>query len=208
MLRECLANGHPSDPVFIMAHGAGADSSSDFMESMAEQIAAHGVYVVRFDFPYMLKRRDDGKRRPPDRMPKLLDAYRDVILEIGRPCVIGGKSMGGRVASVLSQAEDRPEWIKGCACLGYPFHPPGKPESLRTEHLQSLVTPVLMVQGTRDAMGSQEEVRVMTLDDALEYVWLEDGNHDLKPRKASGFSHQDHMSRAAEAVADFVKKTI
>ena len=116
--------------------------------------------------------------------------------------------MGGRVASVLSQSEDRPEWIKGCACLGYPFHPPGKPESLRTEHLQSLVTPILMVQGTRDAMGSQEEVSVMTLDDALEYVWLEDGNHDLKPRKASGFSHQDHMSRAAEAVADFVKKTI
>lgn len=191
-----------------MAHGAGADASSEFMQTMAERIAAQGICVVRFDFPYMLKRQQDGRRRPPDRLPKLLEAYREVITQLDRPCVIGGKSMGGRIASVLSQSEDRPEQIKGCACLGYPFHPPGKPESLRTEHLQSLVVPVMMVQGTRDAMGTREEIAVMTLDDALTFIWLEDGNHDLKPRKASGFSHQEHMDTAAVAVADFVKKAL
>ena len=208
MLGNYFTNGQESDPLFIMAHGAGADASSDFMQSMAERIAAQGIYVVRFHFPYMIKRQEDGKRRPPDRLSKLLDAYHGVITQLDRPCVIGGKSMGGRVASVLSQSDDRSGWIKGCACLGYPFHPPGKPESLRTEHLQSLEVPVLMVQGTRDAMGTQEEVGGMTLDRALEFVWLEDGNHDMKPRKVSGFSHEDHLNTAAVAVATFVRRTV
>ncbi|HBS41689.1 MAG TPA: alpha/beta hydrolase [Oceanospirillales bacterium] len=191
-----------------MAHGAGADASSEFMQDMGARIAALGVYVVRFDFPYMEKRREDGKRRPPDRLPKLLDAFREIITALDRPCVIGGKSMGGRVASVLGQAADRPGQVKGCACLGYPFHPPGKPESLRTEHLLSLNTPVLIAQGTRDAMGTQDEVAAMALDKALEFVWLADGNHDLKPRKASGFSHDEHLQTTAAAVAAFVQNAI
>ncbi len=191
-----------------MAHGAGADASSEFMQHMAALIAAHGVHVVRFNFPYMIKRQEDGKRRPPDRLPKLLEAYAEVIADLNRPCVIGGKSMGGRVASVLSQSGDKPQLIKGCACLGYPFHPPGKPESLRTEHLLSLTAPLFIAQGTRDAMGSQDEVATMGLDGALELLWLADGNHDLKPRKASGFSHEDHLHSAAAAVAAFVRRNV
>ncbi len=191
-----------------MAHGAGADASSEFMQHLAALIAEQGVFVLRFDFPYMIKSHEDGKRRPPDRLPKLLDAYLEVINDVARPCVIGGKSMGGRVASVLSQSAEKPGSVKGCACLGYPFHPPGKPESLRTEHLLALSTPIFIAQGTRDAMGTQEEVAAMALDNSLEFVWLADGNHDLKPRKASGFSHEDHLNTTAERVAAFVRRTV
>ena len=191
-----------------MAHGAGADASSEFMQHLAALIAEQGVFVLRFDFPYMIKRHEDGKQRPPDRLPKLLDAYLEVINDVARPCVIGGKSMGGRVASVLSQSAEKPGSVKGCACLGYPFHPPGKPESLRTEHLLALSTPIFIAQGTRDAMGTQEEVAAMALDNSLEFVWLADGNHDLKPRKASGFSHEDHLNTTAERVAAFVRRTV
>ena len=186
-----------------MAHGAGAGASSEFIQHMAALIAEQGVFVLRFDFPYMIKRHEDGRKRPPDRLPKLLDAYLEVINDVARPCVIGG-----RVASVLSQSAEKPGSVKGCACLGYPFHPPGKPESLRTEHLQLLITPVLIAQGTRDAMGTQDEVAAMALDHSLEFVWLADGNHDLKPRKVSGFSHEDHLSTTAERVAAFVRRTV
>jgi len=210
MNKKYTENGDPLDPLFIFAHGAGAGSDSEFMQTMAELIAAQGIFVVRFDFPYMEQRAIDGKRRPPQRMPALLDDYRALIRQLDRPCIIGGKSMGGRVASLLMQDAEKNAGtdIRGCACLGYPFHPPGKPESLRTDHLQQLQQPLLIVQGTRDALGDKEEVDGYALDAALQLLWLEDGDHDLKPRKKSGYSHEQHMQHAAAAVAAFVRSRV
>jgi predicted alpha/beta-hydrolase family hydrolase len=200
----------------ILAHGAGADMHSEFMTDIASRIAVHGVRVVRFNFPYMVKRAEDGKKRPPDRAPKLVDAYAELIAQLGVECVIGGKSMGGRIASMVVNDDESPtneseqitQLVKGCVCLGYPFHPPGKPDSLRTDHLKVLKAPVLVAQGTRDAMGTKEEIMGYGLDKTLELVWLEDGNHDLKPRKASGFTHDTHIETAAKTVADFVKRCL
>ena len=113
------------------------------------------------------------------------------------------------MASLLANDEEQQALfsplIRGCACLGYPFHPPGKPDRLRTEHLKALTVPTLIAQGTRDTMGTREEIEGYGLDGALQLHWLEDGNHDLKPRKASGFTHQQHMESTAVAVAEFVK---
>lgn len=198
-------NGNPQDPLFIFAHGAGADSQSHFMTEMAERIAALGIYLIRFDFPYMEKRREDGKKRPPDRGPKLIDDWQCVIADLNRPCIIGGKSMGGRIASIVAMAEHQSELIKGCACLGYPFHSAGKPEKQRTEHLMTINKPLLIVQGTRDAMGTSEDVANYGLDKEIIFAWLDDGNHDLKPRKVSGFTYEQHLQKTAEAVAMFVK---
>ena len=209
MTLPVLTDGNSGNPVFVLAHGAGADCRSDFMTEMAGMLSAQGLYVVRFNFSYMLKREQDGKKRPPDRAPVLLQYYADLIRELDRPCVIGGKSMGGRMASLLANDEEQQALfsplIRGCACLGYPFHPPGKPDRLRTEHLKALTVPTLIAQGTRDTMGTREEIEGYGLDGALQLHWLEDGNHDLKPRKASGFTHQQHMESTAVAVAEFVK---
>ena len=206
MTKQYQLDGPDGAPLLILAHGAGAGSDSEFMQQVAQKIASYGVQVARFDFPYMEQSKQDGKRRPPQKAPALLADYRALIAQLDRPCVIGGKSMGGRMASLLMQ--DAPEQVKGCVCLGYPFHPPGKPDNLRTEHLAQLSLPLLMVQGTRDTMGTKEEVAGYILDSSIHWQWLEDGNHDLKPRKASGFSHEDHINSAAKAAAEFVKSLL
>jgi predicted alpha/beta-hydrolase family hydrolase len=214
LYKDYTSNGKDKNPLLIIAHGAGADSQSDFMTDMASRIADEGIYVVRFDFPYMIKRQEDGKKRPPDRAPKLIAAWQDIIGDLARPCVIGGKSMGGRIASMVANdaeidnSEGVDALIKGCTSLGYPFHPPGKPEKERTSHLQTLRKPLLMVQGTRDTMGTKDDVAGYTLDEGIEFEWLEDGNHDLKPRKATWVTYEEHLDRTAKAVAAFVKRQI
>lgn len=199
---QYLQDGNPDHPLVFLAHGAGAGMNSTFMQQMAQRLAELDLYVVRFNFPYMLKREDDGKKRPPDRAPKLLQAYRDIVQEFDRPCVVAGKSMGGRMATLLAAEQDQP-LIKGCAALGYPFHPLGKPDNLRTEHLQALSCPTQILQGTRDKMGNQEEVGGYSLADELMIQWLPDGDHDLKPRKASGFTHERNIQAAAQSLAEF-----
>lgn len=129
--------------------------------------------------------------------------YRDAVdqLRARGPLVIGGKSMGGRVASMVADELHAAGAIAGLLCLGYPFHPPGKPDQLRTAHLERLQTPALICQGARDPFGSREEVAGYALSDSLEIVWLEDGDHDLKPRKrVSGLSAADHLATVADAV--------
>lgn len=206
-MKDFLRNGPAdADATMILAHGAGAGMDTPFMNTVAEGLACRGLLVVRFEFPYMRRRREDGKRRPPDRMPALLQAYADAVAEVReklRPPVlaIGGKSMGGRVASMVAD-ELR---IDGLVCLGYPFHPPGRPSTLRTEHLQGLRTPALIVQGTRDALGTREEVAGFDLSSAIAISWAEDGDHDLKPRRASGRTHDENLTAATQRVADFVR---
>ncbi|NQX14028.1 alpha/beta fold hydrolase [Microbacteriaceae bacterium VKM Ac-2855] len=173
---------------------------SDWMNRMSGLLADRSICVVRFEFAYMAARRD-GVRRPPPKAEKVMDEYRAVVAELDGPIVIGGKSMGGRVASMVAD-ELR---VAGLVCLGYPFHPPGAPEKLRTAHLETLQTPTLICQGTRDPFGTRPEVEGYALSSAIDVVWFEDGEHELKPRtKISGFTHAQHLASAADAVAAFV----
>jgi len=184
----------------VLAHGAGAPMDSPFLEYVAAGLATRGLRVVRFEFPYMHARRAD-RRPPPDREPVLLDRWRAVLAELdGRPPVIGGKSLGGRMASLLADEVG----ARALVCLGYPFHPPGKPQRLRVAHLESLRTPTLVVQGTRDALGSREEVAGYRLSRSIRVHWVEDGDHSLKPRARSGRSERQNLDEAVDAVAQFV----
>lgn len=187
----------------VLAHGAGAPMDSPFMAAIAARIAAKGHRVVRFEFAYMAERRTTGRKRPPERQPALLEQWRAVIDRLGGAdaVVVGGKSMGGRMASLIA-AETA---VRGCLCLGYPFHPPGKPKRLRIDHFSALSCPTLIIQGTRDPFGTREEVAAMSLPESLKVDWVEDGNHDLAPRKASGWSVEQAWDHAADAADRFLR---
>ncbi|OWV61255.1 alpha/beta hydrolase [Rhizobium sp. N122] len=194
----------PRDARFtiLLAHGAGAPMDSASMTSAAEALATVGFRVARFEFTYMAARRS-GDRKPPPRAETLNPEYEAAIAELGvdGPLIIGGKSMGGRVASMIADDLHARGKIAGLLCLGYPFHPPGQPTKLRTAHLKRLTTPALICQGTRDEFGTRDEVPGYDLSDRIEILWLEDGDHDLKPRKTiSGFSAADHLATMAKAV--------
>ncbi|WP_058544619.1 alpha/beta family hydrolase [Pseudomonas fluorescens] len=193
-------------PTLILAHGAGAPMDSGFMEQMAARLGAQGVNVLRFEFPYMAQRRLDGGKRPPNPAPKLLECWREVYATV-RPYVagrlaVGGKSMGGRMASLLADELGADALV----CLGYPFYAVGKPQKPRVEHLAALKTRTLIVQGERDALGNREAVQGCTLSPSIEVLWLASGDHDLKPLKASGFSHEQHLEAAAQGVAGFLSR--
>ena len=192
----------------LLAHGAGAPMDSRSMTAIADALASAGLRVARFEFGYMAGRRS-GVRKPSPRAETLIPEYRAAIeaLGAGRPLVIGGKSMGGRVASLLADEAFRQGKADGLLCLGYPFHPPDKPAQLRTKHLEALKTPALIVQGTRDPFGTREEVAAYALSDSIEILWLEDGDHDLTPRKkVSGFSAADHLATMARAVRQWSER--
>ena len=206
MTNDWLSDGPDvARATIVLAHGAGAMMDTPFMDAMAAGLADAGLRVVRFEFPYMAKRRSDGKRRAPDRKPLLLEAWREVVTNLGpvEHLIIGGKSMGGRIASELAAAEHAELGIAGVACLGYPFHPAGKPDKLRTEHLQAFPVPLLVVQGERDALGAQAEVAGYDLDKSIEIVWLPDGDHSFKPRKKSVYTEEENLAAAIAAVAAF-----
>jgi len=195
------AVGHGKPATLILAHGAGAPMDSQFINDMAERLAALGIGVMRFEFPYMAQRRIDGGKRPPNPQAKLLDCWRQVYATL-RPHVsgrlaIGGKSMGGRMASLLADELKADALV----CLGYPFYAVGKPEKPRVAHLADLLTPTLIVQGERDTLGNREAVEGYTLSKHIRVHWLPTANHDLKPLKAAGVSYQDCMQATAEQVA-------
>ncbi|MFG0888278.1 alpha/beta fold hydrolase [Vibrio sp. CJQ_6] len=186
---------------FIFAHGAGADMDHEFMAAVAKGVAERGIRVVRFNFPYMVKRAEDGKRRPPDRAPKLLEAFEAVIAEHATgPVVIGGKSMGGRMSSLLSA---HPQ-VAGIACLGFPFHPPGKPEKFKGDHLADIDTPTLILQGERDTFGTQLECATFSFSPSVSLVFLPDGDHSFKPRKSSGHTETQNIALAVEQLSQFI----
>lgn len=188
----------------LLAHGAGAGKDHPFMLAAESLLARAGLRVVRFNFPYMERRMADGVKRPPDRMPLLEQAFLDQIdnlsLKDDEPLYLAGKSMGGRVAThILEQSQAR-----ACFVFGYPFHPLKRPEKLRTEHLQSIARPVYIFQGVRDGMGSREEVVEYPLSSSVVLHWLEDGDHDLNPRKRSGYTQKQHL----ESVGNLIKGII
>ena len=195
----------------LLAHGAGGPMDSPAMTAAAKTLAASGFRVARFEFEYMARRRSSAGRKPPPRAETLCPEYFAAIDALGakRPLIIGGKSMGGRIASMIADDLHAAGRIMGLLCLGYPFHPIGKPEQLRTAHLAKMKTPALIVQGTRDPFGSREEVATYALSKTIEILWLEDGDHDLKPRKRiSGFSAADHLRTVGETVAAWAKRVV
>ena len=209
---ELLVDGDPgAASTYVMAHGAGAAMDSAGMNALVAPIVSRGIRVIRFEFGYMATRRG-GVRRPPPRAESLAGEYRDAVAAVREAgplgsLLIGGKSMGGRVASLVADELADLGYIAGLVCLGYPFHPPEKPQQLRTAHLHELRVPTLICQGTRDPFGTREEVPGYGLSPAIGVHWLEDGDHDLRPRKAiSGRSYAENLGEAADAVAAFAAR--
>lgn len=206
---QLLIDGDPqAGSTYLMAHGAGAAMDSAGMNALVAPIVNRGIRVVRFEFGYMAARRE-GVRRPPPRAESLAGEYRDAVAAVRDAgplgsLLIGGKSMGGRVASLVADELGDVGLIAGLVCLGYPFHPPEKPQQLRTAHLHELRVPTLICQGTRDPFGTRDEVPGYGLSSAIDLHWLEDGDHDLRPRKAiSGRSYAENLAETADAVAAF-----
>lgn len=206
---EFLLNGDKSGrPNVLLAHGAGAAMDTPWMNTMAEGLAAGGFRVARFEFSYMAARRAGGSKRPPGKAETYVPEFHAAIDALGcaGPLIIGGKSMGGRVASLIAQALYDQGHLSGLLCLGFPFHPPGKPDRPRGAHLAGITCPTLICQGTRDPFGTQAEVEGYPLAPAVTLRWLEDGDHDLKPRKReTGCSLSDHLATTAAHVADWGK---
>jgi predicted alpha/beta-hydrolase family hydrolase len=186
----------------ILAHGAGDGMESRFLTTVAAGLATRDIRVIRFEFPYMARRRLGGTSRAPDRTEVLLDSWRSIIAEHGPPdrLVVGGKSMGGRMASMVADEAS----VRGLVCFGYPFHPPGQPERLRTAHLERLRTPTLIIQGERDPFGTRADVALYNLSASIAIHWIEDGDHSLVPRKRSGRTAVINMGEAIESSARFI----
>lgn len=202
----------PARPLarFVCAHGAGAAMDSPFLNTVSGLLGDRGLAVCRFEFAYMAARRQGGSRKPPPRAERLVDEYRAAVAALpdGPPTLIGGKSMGGRVASLVADELFAAGKIVGLVCLGYPFHPPNKPDQLRTAHLQRLACPALIVQGERDPFGGRAEVESYRLADTIRFHWASDGDHDLGPRGGSGFTRKGNLAGAADAVAAFATELV
>jgi len=204
MPHDFLVTGpHDAKITIVLAHGAGGAMDTKWMETVSTALSEKGLRVVRFEFDYMSARRSSGKRSPPPRADLLKQEFETVIEELGSEgtIVIAGKSMGGRVASMIADDLHEAGKISGLLCLGYPFHPIGRPDSLRTAHLEKMKTPSLICQGTRDPFGSREEVSSYKISDMIEILWLEDGDHDFRPRKGvSGITAAEHIATVADQV--------
>jgi predicted alpha/beta-hydrolase family hydrolase len=204
---EILVDGPAAaQATLLLAHGAGAPMDSPFMEAMAQGLAACGWRVVRFEFPYMARQRLSGRKSAPDRLPVLQACFRALVeQERGHgPLLIGGKSMGGRIASLLADELA----VAGCLCLGYPFHPPGRPDNLRIEHLAALRTPTLILQGERDSFGRRGEVERYPLSAAIELAWLTAGDHSFKPTRSSGLTERQNWDQAVVEVEHFLRRVL
>jgi uncharacterized protein len=190
----------------VLAPGAGALMDSSFMEEMALALAQESIQVIRFDFPYMREFRKSGRRSAPDASDILKECWADVVDQIGSPSslVIGGKSMGGRMASMVADKLK----VRGLVCLGYPFHPAGRPAALRVAHLKELKTPTLILQGTRDTLGTREEIAGYTLSKAIRVAYLEDGDHSFKPRRSSGRTYEQNMVEAVQETLQFCRSLL
>lgn len=190
----------------VLAHGAGANQEHAFMVAAAEGLARRGVETTTFNFPYT-----EAGRRAPDPAPKLESCFRDVVRAVrargarDRPLFLGGKSMGGRMASHLGAAGE-PD-VAGLVFLGYPLHPPGKPTQLRSEHLPRITVPMLFVQGTRDPFGSPDELApiLAKLPAKVAVFSVDQGGHSFEVPKRTGRSLDDVMESVLDRVAAFVR---
>lgn len=196
---------------FVFAHGAGAGMDSEFMQELARLMAAQGISVGLFDFPYMEKAKAEGKRRPPERADKLLVSFNEQLTQQqdALPLFIGGKSMGGRMASMLvAQPEGICAEVRGVVAFGYPFHPPGKKDKLRVAHFGDIKVPFCVIQGERDTFGKRDELSLLADTRPAQIHWLSDGDHSLVPRKKSGYTQQGNWQQAADIAVNFIKEQL
>jgi predicted alpha/beta-hydrolase family hydrolase len=192
----------------LLGHGAGANQLSGFMRMFARGLAERGLDVITFNFVYM-----EQGRSVPDQKSKLESCFRAVIETISKHrklrnnrLVVGGKSMGGRIASqVVAAREDEPLAldVSGLVFLGYPLHPPGNPAKLRVEHLEQIQKPMLFVQGTRDALGTPEEIQpfVKDLRPPAKIFAIEGGDHSFKAPKKFGLPQENVYQAAMDEIA-------
>jgi len=181
---------------------------SAFMEKLANALAVEGIAVARFEFAYMAGRRTGGPKKPPPRADRLIGEFQTVLQTLLKdgtgPLLLGGKSMGGRVAAMLGGGGSLPQRVRGICCFGYPFHPTGKPDAeWRLAPIQESKRPVLILQGDRDPFGSKAELDTVDLPDSVALTYLEDGNHDFGPRGKSPATLDGNIKQAATAVAEF-----
>lgn len=196
----------------ILGHGAGANQLTPFMRLFASGLAERGFDAMTFNFIYM-----EQGRRVPDPKAKLESCYGSVIEAAGKHeklkgnrIVIGGKSMGGRIASQVAATDEIAEKISGLVLLGYPLHPPGHHEKLRDAHLNQIKAPLLIVQGSRDAFGTSEELReaIKRLHLPATLHVIEGGDHSLKVPKSSGLSQQQVYDSAMDEIAHWLKTEV
>lgn len=197
--------GEPRHGRLLFTHGAGAGMESSFMRQFVTALTRLGVQVLVFEFAYMQQMHKTGKRRPPPRMEALtkeFERWRTLVRSgVAGPLWLGGKSMGGRVASLLAAQQP----VDGLVIAGYPFHPPRRPETLRLEHWSRITCPALILQGERDPFGARREVENYTLPPCARLAWLADGNHDYVPRRSSGTTQKILIDEAAHHAASFVR---
>jgi len=196
-----------SGTTIILGHGAGANQLSGFMRLFAAGLAERGLDAITFNFIYTEK-----GRGAPDPKPKLEACWRAVIDATskhrklkGNDLLIGGKSMGGRIASqVAAEGDDR---IKGLVFLGYPLHPPGQPQKLRTDHWPSIKAPMLFMQGTRDSLGTPDEIRpfLKKLNLKAKIYVIETGDHSFKVQKSAGVPQDAVYERAMDEIVEWAK---
>ena len=191
----------------LLGHGAGANQLSGFMRLFASGLATRGLDVMTFNFIYM-----EQGRSVPDQKPKLEACFRAVIAAIAKHkklknnrLVVGGKSMGGRIASQVVAARDEEPLaldVDGLVFLGYPLHPPGNPAKLRVEHLEKIRKPMLFVQGTRDALGTPEEIQpfIKNLRPAAKIYTIEGGDHSFKAPKKFGLPQEQIFENAMDEI--------
>ncbi len=190
----------------ILAHGAGAAMDSEWMEELTKKLVKRDIQVIRFNFPYMIKAQEEGKKYPPSGKQILLESWERMIekhRQMGH-LFIGGKSLGGRMASLIADGNK----VDGLVCLGFPFHAPGKSIGDRAEHLKKMKTPTIILQGKRDSMGSFEELKGLRFARKVKINWVESGDHSFKPLKSSGLSLDDNLEYVAEAVDQFMIKVL
>lgn len=173
------------------------------MQNVATGLSSFGYRVILFDFPYMQKTKETGRKRPPDKMDVMVEHFKEVI-RAGRleaeTLVIGGKSMGGRIATMIATDVK----ADGYVVFGYPFHPPGKPEMPRVAHLEAIKVPGLVLQGERDPFGKPDEVAQYPLNPSLHVHWVKAGDHSLVPSKSSGVDPQRALSSALKMAKTFI----
>ena len=211
---KLLTGSSTPHTLIVLAHGAGAPMDTPFMTHFAETLATDAsanmpISVLRFEFPYMAARRSDGIKKPPPRADKSLAPFTAVIdwartTLKPKQLIIGGKSMGGRIASMLA-AEDGTSSLDGLICLGYPFHAPGRTDRVRIAHFPDISCPSLIVQGARDPFGGEDLINALGLSVPFDIALIPDGDHDLKPRKRidgkpSGLTHDANLDRASRAI--------
>lgn len=197
-------DGDGSEVLFVLAHGAGAGMDHSFMASVAEGIAATGIGVLRFNFSYV-----EQARKAPDRQSVLEQTFVDVVAAARDRSpesllFLGGKSMGGRIASHLAASG---EPCAGLVLLGYPLHPPGRPERIRDSHLYEIKAPMLFVEGTRDPfcpLDRLAEVRTHLPNSDLAVI--EDGDHSFRVRKASGRSNEEALNEVVQAASTWIRR--